>query len=94
MIHFIESYRQAEFCHFSFLTENIANAIENTSPATATSGMPFDSFGMKSVVQRMQEPTNSTQATSVSTEYLIMWLTLARGSSQPVSSMFIFNSCP
>lgn len=67
--------------YFSFLIENIANAMEKTIPATASKGTPLGRIGLKSVVQRMQDPMNSTKATSVSTVYRRKWKIRFRGSS-------------
>ena len=67
--------------YFSFLIENIANAMEKTIPATASRGIPLGRIGLKLVVQRMQEPMNSTAATSVSTVYRKKWPIRSIGSS-------------
>ena len=55
--------------------------MEKTIPVTASKGTPLGRIGLKSVVQRMQEPMNSTKATIVSTVYRRKWKIWLSGSS-------------
>ena len=55
--------------------------MEKTIPVKASKGTPLGRIGLKSVVQRMQEPMNSTKATIVSTVYRRKWKIWLSGSS-------------
>ena len=77
-------YTLSDVSYFSLLIENIVSAMEKTIPATAGRGIPLARRGLKSVVQRMQDPMNSTTATSVSTVYRRKWNIRFKGSSYAV----------
>ena len=67
--------------YFSFLIGNIAGAMEKTIPAAAGRGTPLAGIGLRSVVQRMQDPMNSTKAAGVTTVYRRKRKIRFRGSS-------------